>query len=311
VRNPPVHTRLRAVVQAGFSPAAIAAWRLGIQQMADSLLNRARANGQIDLVADFANPLGSILIASMLGVPLYDRLQIEAWARDLAYVFELGNTPDSVQREKAAIYGLIAYFRDLTDRRAAKPGNDLIGQLIRARNTGELSDDEMLSMCLLLILAGHSTTRNIMGNSVLALMHHPDQWQLLRDEPGLVASAAEECLRYDTSGQRAGRVALTDVRLGEVTIEAGQTVYMLLGAANRDPAQFAAPDLFDIRRSPNAHLSFGLGIHHCLGARLGRAVLQVTLGSLARHFPNARLAAEPEIYPTHNLHGLKSLRLEF
>jgi cytochrome P450 len=142
-------------------------------------------------------------------------------------------------------------------------------------------------------------------------MHHPDQWRWLRDEPGLVASAAEECLRYDTSGQRAGRVALTDVRLGEVTIEAGQTVFMLFGAANRDPAQFAAPDRFDIRRNPNAHLSFGLGIHHCLGARLGRAVVQVTLSSLARHFPNARLAAEPELDPTHNMHGLKSLRLEF
>jgi len=254
------------------------------------------------------------VICDMLGVPAGERAPFRRYSLAILGALEPVSGPERQAAGNAAVAEFSAYLDDLIAERARRPADDhdILGTLIHGTVDGErLSHDELVQNCIFLLNAGHETTTNLIGNTVDALLRFPDELARLKAKPHLLKSCIEEGLRFESSNQLGNRRLSADLEIGGETLAAGTYIHIGIGAANRDPAQFAAPDRLDIRRSPNAHLSFGLGIHHCVGARLGRAVIQVAVASLARHFPNARLAAEPELYPTHNRHGLKSLRLEF
>ncbi len=311
-RNPPDHTRLRSLVQPAFDAVAVESWRPTIEHQANALLDRMQDTGQMDLVADFATPLSVSLISQLLNLPATDQRMLEQASRALAHVFDPGGLQLGHGPTLLALLGLTHYFRELIDERSNHLGEDLISSLIRNQRAGKLHDDELLAMCSLLLLAGSITTRHMIGNAMLALLRHPDQLRLLQSNSTLLKKAVEELLRYETSAQFAGRMALQDVQLGERTLRKGQWVYLLLSEGNKDPQKFPEPERLDITRTPNPHLSFGLGRHHCLGARLGRTTLQIAIGTLLRRLPHLALSEEPsKPDTTYNLHGLSSLPVLF
>jgi cytochrome P450 len=219
--------------------------------------------------------------------------------------------PDLQRQAEEAAAAFVAYLRDLVARRTARPrDDDLVSDLVAAHSQAErLSVDEIVGTCVLLLMAGHEATVNVVGNGMLAMLRHLDQWQLVVDDPSVVPTAVEEMLRYDSSLQLFERTATTDVDIAGTTIPAGHKVAALLGAANRDPAVFADPDRFDVRRTPNAHLSFGAGIHFCLGAPLARIEVAAVLGALRRHLPGIALAQVPQRRPEFVIRGLTALEV--
>lgn len=289
VQNPPAHTRLRALVQSHYTLTAARTWEPFIQTTADALIDAVEARGEMDVIRDFANPLVLALTLQIMGMPFADRPKFDRWSHELGHLLEAETTVLDHRRIGVAGINLIEYFHTRLEARQAPYGNDVTGSLLRDFKSDKLSEDELLAMCTLLALGGHSTTRSMLGNGMLALLRHPDQWRMLSSQPGLVSSATEECLRYDTPGQTAGRVAFTDVSLDGVTIEKGQWVNLLLGAGNWDPDVFPEPERFDITRRPSPHLGFGHGIHYCLGAHLARAVMRISLKTLSRRLPGLAL----------------------
>ncbi len=311
--DPPVHTRLRTLLNRAFTPRAIEGLRPHIEEIAASLLADAGgAGGRFDAVTGFAQPLPIIVIAELLGVPPSDRDQLKEWSTAIANTTNVLNTEGALEAARQATVELIAYMDEIVARRRAAPGADIMTALVQAEEDGErLSHDELLAFSILLLLAGHETTTNLIGNGLFALTEHPEQAARLRAEPDLLPSAVEEFLRYDSSVQGAVRFARETVEVGGRTIEQGSTLLLLLGAANRDPAQFPEPDALDVSRSPNRHLSFGRGLHFCLGAPLARLEGDIAFRALLDRFPELRLAeGGAQRSGTLVLRGMGKLELE-
>jgi cytochrome P450 len=310
-RDPPDHTRLRGLVQKAFTPRVVEGLRPRAEEICEQLLDAALQRGEADLVADYAYPLPVQIIVEMLGVPAEDHEQFRVWsdalARGLDPDFLL--PPAAVQQRLGAILSFVQYFASLIEERRKRPGHDLLSRLIAAEEEGDvLTQGELLSTCILLLVAGHETTVNLISGGTLALLEHPDQLARFRDDPAVLRSGVEEMLRFVPPVQLTGRVALEDMEVAGARIEAGQFSMLLIGSANRDPDAFTDPDTFDVARADNNHLGFGFGIHHCLGAPLARLEAQIALSALvgrARRIERAsdRLAYKENIV----LRGLAAL----
>jgi len=315
-RDPPDHTRLRALVSKAFTPRVVEEMRGRIQEIVDALLDRAQDVGRMDVIADLAYPLPVIVICEMLGVPAENRDLFRRWSVDIARSLDaiaLPTEPEVIERGTAARHALADYFRGLIAERRRRPKADLLSDLIAAEEQGDkLTEGELMATVLLLFVAGHETTVNLIGNGTLALLRHPVELRALRADPGLIGSAVEELLRYDGPVQRTGRMPNTDVALGGRTIPKGALVLGLIGAANRDPAHFPDPDRLDITRGDNRHLAFGWGIHFCLGAPLARLEAQIAILALVRRLPRLALAtARLEWRRASTLRGLTALPVTF
>lgn len=309
VSDPPDHTRLRALVQKAFTPRMIDQLRPRIIAVIGELLERvAERDGQFDLIADLAYPLPVVVIAELLGVPPEDRSVFHEWSSLLAASLDPLVSADLMSRVYPAREALHTYLRGIIAERRREPRSDLISALVRVEEAGDvLSEPELVVMCTLLLIAGHETTVNLIGNGTLALLRHRDQLERLQRSPELLATAVEELLRFDSPVQLTGRLLREPVEIGGHTLQAGDWVLPLLGAANHDPAQFVDPDSLDIGRTPNPHLAFGRGIHFCLGAPLARVEGQLAIGALMRRFPKLQLAGEPVRRNQITLRGLSSL----
>lgn len=309
--DPPDHTRLRALVIKAFTPAAIGRLRSRVEELTGQLLDRVAGTGEVDLVNDLAYPLPVTVICELLGVPAQDQTRFRAWSGALVYLLDPLVATDTLQRALAARAALRGYLGAVVAERRAHPADDLLTALVAAEDQGHrLSEPELVSMCLLLLIAGHETTVNLIANGTLALLSHPAERDRLAADPGLAASAVEELLRYDSPVQLTARHVLADLDIGGQRVREGETVLVVLGAANRDPAQFSDPDRLDLARSPNRHLAFGGGIHFCLGAPLARMEAQIALTALLRRFPDLSLADAPPTWrDTVTLRGLASLPL--
>jgi cytochrome P450 len=315
-RDPPDHTRLRALVSKAFTPRVIEQMRGHIQDIVDGLLARVQAAGAMDVIADLAYPLPVTVICEMLGVPLADHESIRGWSADIARSLDAIGLPgdaEIVERGRIARRALGDYFRRLVPGRRVEPRNDLLTGLIAAEEQGDkLSEGEVIAMCILLFIAGHETTVNLIGNGVRALLQHPEQLAKVRQDPALVPGGVEELLRYDSPVQRTARITNAEVELGGRALPAGAMVVAAIGAANRDPAVFADPDRLDVTRRDVRHISFGSGIHFCLGAPLARVEGQIALGTLLQRAPRLALAeTASEWRESSVLRGLKRLRVTF
>jgi pimeloyl-[acyl-carrier protein] synthase len=315
-RDPPDHTRLRSLVSKAFTPRVVEGLRPRIQQIVDGLLERVRKAGSMDLIEEFAYPIPVNVICEMLGVPVEDHERFKGWSLDIARGLDsILLPPDSEvpKRSVASRNALANYFRELIATRRAAPRADLLSGLIAAEEAGDkLSENELLATCILLLIAGHETTVNLIGNGTLALLRHPDQLRRLRDNPALIGSAVEELLRFDGPVQRTARIPSEDVVIDGRKIAKGEMVMPFIGAADRDPAQFTDPDRLDIGRTDNRHIAFGWGIHFCLGAPLARIEGQIAINTLVQRFPRLALASEtPEFRESLTLRGLKSLPVKF
>jgi cytochrome P450 len=310
--DPPDHTRLRALVSRAFTSRVVEGLRPRIEAIVEQLLSRAASRGTIEFVSEFAYPLPVTVIAELLGVPLEDHDRFRTWAADLAYAVEPVVPEDILQRVRAASNALTAYLSEIVDERRREPGADLISGLVAVEEHGDtLSTSELLSLCQLLLVAGHLTTANLLGGAVLALLEDTEQLARVRSEPHLIETAVEELLRFTSPTQFIGRRAVDDVEVGGRRIEPGQMVAAMVGAANRDREVFTDPGRLDLARHPNPHLAFGRGIHFCLGAPLARVEAQVAISALLERFPRLRLAGQPELQPTVVLRGLRRLPLAF
>lgn len=290
--DPPQHTRLRGLVSSAFTPRVIAQMRADIQRWTNALLDEAAPAGRMEIMAALAQPLPVTVIAQMLGVPPADRARFQKWSHDYITVIGGMASEDGDSRLLRSLLELSRYLkRIIADLRRA-PSDCLLSLLASAEDAGDkLSEDELLANALLLLAAGHETTTNLIGNGLLALLKWPSQWETLKASPGLMASAVEELLRFDSPVQWTGREAGEDLEWDGQTIRRGDFVNLGLGAANRDPAQFPEPDTLDIERTPNRHLAFGYGPHFCLGAALARMEGEIVFATLTRRFPNMTLDA--------------------
>jgi unspecific monooxygenase len=281
--DPPDHTRLRRLVSKAFTARLIERLRPRIEQVVQELL--ADASGEVDLIRALAYPLPVILISELLGVPAQDRDRFKGWSDALARGLDpdfLLPAADIAERDQARLE-FAAYFQELSALRRSDPRDDLLSALVAVSDGGDaLTEQELLATCILLLVAGHETTVNLIGNGALALLRHPDQLAWLRTHPEAVPAAIEELLRYDPPVQLTLRTALQDTELAGATIKRGELVLLLTGAANRDPTVFEDPDRLDLQRAASGHLSFGLGIHFCLGAPLARLEGEIALAALLR-----------------------------
>ena len=309
--DPPDHTRLRALVSKAFTPRAVAELQPRIQQIVDDLLDAVEDKGRFDLIESFAYPLPVIVIAEMLGVPAQDMNRFKDWSNDVALTVEPTVNDRQTVRIRRSGQELRDYFDGIIEQRRRDPQGDMITALIAAEEEGDrLTHEELLSTLNLLLVAGNETTRNLIGNGALALLKHPDQIQRLRDDPGLLDSAIDEMLRYDSPVQLNGRMAIEDMEIGGKRIRAGQRVIGLLGAANRDPSVFTDPDKLDVGRREKSHISFGRGIHHCLGAPLAILEGRIAFASLLERFSSIRLMRQPQYREQVVLRGVKELWVE-
>jgi cytochrome P450 len=313
--DPPDHTRLRGLVSKAFTPRVIEGLRSHIQQIVDDLLDKALPQGRIKLIEEFAYPLPAIVIAEMLGVPPEDRELFFKWTNDFGTILEGGElTQEEMVRAFMGVSEFIDYFKQIIERRRTQPKDDLIQAMITAEEGGSmLSEEELLGNCILLLAAGHGTTTHLLGNGMLALLRHPEQYQLLKEKPEILSLAVMELLRYNGPVQATSRKATEDLTIRDKKIEAGQGVLMSLGGASHDPAQFANPDELDIQRVENRHLAFGHGIHYCLGAPLARLEAEIAFGTLLRRLPNPRIEneADVEFFPSMVFRGLMELPIVF
>jgi cytochrome P450 len=306
--DPPDHTRLRTLVNKAFTPTTVARLRPRIQALVDQILDEAAERGRMEVIADLAYPLPVTVIAEMLGVPPEDYEIFKDWSATLAANLDPLKAGEVREAAFDARDALSEYLSGIVERRRAEPRDDLISALLAVEESGDvLSHRDLLIMCNLLLIAGHETTVNLIGNGLRALLTHPDEMKRLREEPALIETAVEELLRFDSPVQLTGRVVAEPLEIAGASMEPGHFVMVLLGAANRDPERFAEPDRLDLARHPNQHLAFGRGIHFCLGAPLARVEGQVAIGSLVRRFPNLRLDGEPVQRDTVTLRGLESL----
>jgi cytochrome P450 len=309
----PDHVRLRNLVHKAFTPRLIENLRARIQSLTDGFLDAVESNSRMDLIGDFALPLPVTIIADMLGVAERDRHRFHRWSSALMAV---STSTWGKLKALPSVMAFLRYIRKLVKAREAEPRDDLTTALVRAREADDrLTEDELLALIFLLLIAGHETTVNLIGNGVLALLEHPEQLNRLRNEPDLIKPAVEEFLRFDSPVQIGSeRYAREDLTIAGVTILRGEMVFPVIGSANRDERQFERADELDITRDPNRHLTFGLGGHYCLGAPLARMEAQIAISTLLRRLPELRLAVPRQKLRRRGgmgLHGLESLPLEF
>jgi cytochrome P450 len=311
-KEPPDHTRLRSLVHKVFTPRRVESLRGHIQNIADHLLDQVQSNGRMEVLEDFAVPLPVQVIAELLGVPEADRQHLRPWSNDIVKMYELDHTQEQERRAVQAAIEFAAYLRDLSRERRRQPQDDLISALAAVEDGGDrLSEDELISVCVLLLNAGHEATVNVIGNGLWALFQFPDQLATLKANPPLVKTAIEELMRYDTPLQLFRRWVLEDMSYKDFQFRQGDQLSFLYGAANRDPARFANPNALDITREDNPHITFGGGIHYCLGAPLARLELHIAFGTLLRRLPNLQLDGAPEYRETFVIRGLKELWVRF
>jgi cytochrome P450 len=312
--DPPDHTRLRKPVSKAFTARQVNGLRPRIEEIADELLGVALAVGPtMDVITALAYPLSITVICELLGVPLSDRARIRAWSRQLVNQSEVVHTVETIQRIERAVEEFVDYLTNLARKRRAEPADDLMSALVAVQDCGDrFTDDELISTCFLLLVAGHETTINLVGNSMLALLRHPGQLRRLRQDPALIRSAIEELLRYDGTVQITTRIVKGEVEIDGQTLSDGEAVFPVLGAANRDPDQFADPDRLDLGRIDNRHLSLSNGPHFCLGAPLARLEGEIAIGTLVRRLPRLRLDTDTlEWRPSPGLRGLEALPVAY
>jgi cytochrome P450 len=308
--DPPEHTRLRKLLNKGFSSAAVEGLRPQVEAIVDQMLTPLQPGSEIDLLREFANPMPVRIILEMLGIPQELRDTFVDWSRAIA-VFR-GNpnrTVDEARAAQDALVELTEFFRKTVAERRRNKGGDLISLLIDIEEEGEvLTEEELYAQCIALLFAGHETTRNLIGNGMYTLLRNPQQTAELREKPEMIRSAVEELLRYESPVQFTARVLKEDMEICGQEIRKGWTVLCMLGAANRDPRQFKDPDQLDLKRLNNQHLAFSAGLHFCIGAQLARLEGQVALLNLLQRFPRMKLAGpRPQWAATFGFRGLKSL----
>jgi pimeloyl-[acyl-carrier protein] synthase len=311
--DPPDHTRLRSLVSQAFTPRMVESLRPRIQSLVDELLDAVVETGEMDVLADLAYPLPTVVICELLGVPPEDRDKFKTWSADASRL--LDGYLDKAAMDKGMVAGmyLFQYFTDLVEARRAEPRNDLLSAMLAAETAGDkLTHAELLSTATLLFIAGFETTMNLVGNGTLALLRNPDQLERMRKHPSLVRTGVEELLRYDGPVHVTARIAKEDVEIGGEVVRQGEQAVAIIGAANRDPDQFPDPDRLDVGRTPNKHLAFGGGPHFCLGAALARMEGQIAFETMLRRLPGLELATEHPTYRDHYvIRGLDELRVRF
>ncbi|GAA2115558.1 cytochrome P450 [Actinomadura alba] len=306
--EPPAHTRLRRLVAKAFTPRMVEGMRPTVRRLAEELAGSLVAGGGGDLLAEVAEPLPVTVIAEMLGVPESDRHLLRPWSADICGMYELNPSEEAQRTAVRAASEFSAYLRDLARERRRAPREDLISALAQVADEGDrLTEDELVGTCVLLLNAGHEATVNSTGNAWWSLLRNPAELDRLRADHALIPSAVEELLRYDTAAPMFERWVLEDISVAGVDIPRGAEVALQFASANRDPSVFTEPNRLDLARTPNPHISFGLGIHFCLGAPLARIELAESFGALLRLAPGLSLAAEPTWKPGFVLRGLKAL----
>jgi cytochrome P450 len=310
----PAHGRIRNLASKAFTPRRVEALRSHIQEITDNLLDAVQDKGRMDVIADLADPLPAIVTAEMLGLPTSDRQQLTSWSTDFAEA--LGNfqhNPDHAPRVLRSLEEMCSYFRAAVQGHRQHRGNDLICALLNAELDGDsLTEEEVVANSIMLMTGGQETTTNLIGNGILSLLRHPDQFQKLLANPSLVHSAIEELLRYESPIQYTSRLALDDVQMEGKTIRKGQAVIAVMGAANRDPERFPDPDRLDICRQDNRHLAFAWGAHFCFGAPLARLEGQIAFETMLRRMPNLGLKPGPVTWRENlSFRGLTSLPITF
>jgi len=310
-QDPPEHTRLRGLVQQAFTPEHIRKLSPRIEHMVDTLLSRLLVAGGGDIVEDLAVPLPMMVIADFIGLPFEDHLMFRRWAEHVLRGYDSGvRNTDGYLGYKNAVAEMEDYFNQLIESRRRQPTGDLISSIIEARDKHDrLSGDELLSMAMLLLVSAHETTTNMLSSGMLALLQNPEQFRLLQSHPEHLPSAIEEMLRFESPIQRATfRITTRPCEFAGRQFQPGEQITAILGAANRDPSQFPDPDRFDITRTPNRHLAFGMGIHICLGAFLARTEARIAFGEISRRMPGIRLASQQPVWNNKKLfRGLHSL----
>ncbi|SDC36057.1 hypothetical protein SAMN05660690_1104 [Geodermatophilus telluris] len=311
--EPPDHTRLRRLVSAAFARGHVERLRPWVQryaaELADGLVERSSGSEPVDVLSGMAEQLPVGVIAELLGVPEADRPLLRPWSNAIVKMYEYGRTEAVEDAAERAAAEFVGYLRELAAERRRTPREDLLTHLVTVRDAegDRLTEDELVTTCVLLLNAGHEATVNVSGNGLLALLEHRDQLQRLRADPALLPTAVEELMRFDSPLQLFERTATADVELGGVTVRAGQKVAALLGAANRDPAVFPDPDTLDVGRTENPHVSFGAGVHFCIGAPLARVELQASFGALLARTRDLELARPARRRPEFVIRGLAEL----
>lgn len=311
--DPPDHTRLRKLAQKAFAPKVVKAMEAEIALLVDTLLEKVAAAGQFDVIADLAYPLPVAVICRLLGVPLEDEPEFSHASALLArsldpFITFTGEVPDDMDERLQAGLWLRQYLRDLIARRRADPGEDLMSRLIAAEEDGDqLTEDEIVATCNLLLIAGHETTVNLIANAILAMLREPRHWAALAADPTHASAVIEETLRYDPPVQLVARIAAADLDINGTTVPKGDSALLLTAAAQRDPSAFVDADVFDPHRASIKHLAFGHGAHFCLGAPLARLEAQLALTMVTARFPDAQLIGTPEYKPNLTLRGLSTL----
>jgi cytochrome P450 len=309
--EPPDHTRIRRLVSKAFTPRTVEQLKPYVRDLAGELVARLVEAGGGDLLTDVAEPLPVAVIAEMLGIPEADRGQLRPWSADICGMYELNPSEETARKAVRASVEFSEYLQELIAERRKEPGEDLISGLIAAHDEGDrLTEQEMISTCVLLLNAGHEATVNATVNGWWALFRHPEQLAALRADHTLVPSAVEELMRYDTPLQLFERWVLDEIEIDGTVIPRGAEIAMLFGSANHDPAVFDAPGRLDLTREDNPHISFSAGIHYCIGAPLARIELAASMTALLEKAPTLRLAAEPERKPNFVIRGLQGLGVE-
>jgi len=312
--DPPTHTRIRGLASFAFTPRRVAVLREHIQDIVKSHVDAVLSKGTMDVIADLADPLPYTVTAEMLGVPVEDAPQLKAWSQDFAEM--LGNfqhNPEHVPRVRRSVEEMTRYFQGAIAEIRKHPREGLIQSFLTAEVDGDrFTDEEVIANTIVTMVGGQETTTNLIGNGVLTLLRHQEEFRKLKSDPSLVPSAVEEMLRFEPPSQHTARIAPQDLELGGKQIRKGQAAIAVMAAGNRDPERFPDPDRFDITRKDNRHLSFGWAAHFCFGAALARIEGQVAFDAMLTRMPNLELAPEPLVWRTNlGLRGLTALHVTF